>query len=70
MAYFAGLSGYFFGGLRERNVSASSVVPKGERRVLRAEGVVNVGWLVRVYFSRIVVSNAPVKDQINKELGG
>jgi hypothetical protein len=43
VAYFAGLSGCFFGGLRERNVSASSVVPNGERRDLRKAGVVNVG---------------------------
>jgi hypothetical protein len=43
VAYFAGLSGDFFGGLRERNINASSVVPKGERRDLREEGVVNVG---------------------------
>jgi hypothetical protein len=62
-ACLAGLFGNFFGGLRERNVNASSVAPKGERRALSEAGVVNVGWLVRVYFSLTVVSSAPVTQK-------
>jgi len=62
VAYLAGLSGDFFGGFRESTIEASSVVPKVERRDESDAGVVNVGWFVRVYFNRIVVSSAPEEE--------